>query len=278
MKPCRALLNLLITWTGCAAALAQAPSPAPAPAPAQDAQELAKQLSNPIASLVSVPFQLNWDFGVGPAEDMRFLMNFQPVMPFALNEDWNLIARVIVPIVSQPALTPGGAAASGIGDILFSSFFSPAKPGRTIWGVGPALQLPVSAEPTLGTEQWALGPTFVVLEQRGPWTYGMLANHLWSLAGESDRPDVNQTFLQPFVAFGAKHAVTYTLQSEITANWEASGGDVWTVPINVLVSKVAKLGRKPISVGAGAGYYAHAPDGGPEWKFRSVVTLLLPTK
>lgn len=142
-------------------------------APPPDPSALAKQLSNPVASLISVPFQFNWDGGVGSDEDTRFLLNFQPVMPFPVGENWNLIARVIVPILSQPALVPGGQATFGMSDILFSAFFSPAKPGVAIWGVGPALQLPVSTDPFLGTEKWAAGPTFVVLKQAGPWTVGI---------------------------------------------------------------------------------------------------------
>jgi hypothetical protein len=132
---------------------------APVPAASHGAAELAKQLSNPIASLVSVPFQANWEFGIGPESDTRFLVNFQPVMPFAWNERWNLIARMIVPIVSQPALVPGGQPTSGFGDIVFSLFFSPARPGAAIWGVGPVFLMPTTSDPFLGTEKWGAGPT-----------------------------------------------------------------------------------------------------------------------
>jgi hypothetical protein len=255
----------------------QTPPAAAAPQGGEDAAGLAKQLANPVASLVSVPFQENWDYAVGPEDDTRFLLNFQPVMPFSINKDWNLIARVIVPILAQPALTPGGEAAFGLSDILFSAFFSPAQPRGAIWGVGPAMQLPVSSEPTLGTEKWAIGPTAVILKQSGEWTVGGLANHLWSYAGADDRSDVNQTFLQPFAAYTTKTAVTYTISSESTANWEAPSGEEWTIPINFLFSKVVRLGRRPMSVGIGAGYYVETPfDAGPEWKLRTILTLLFP--
>ena len=267
-------------------ASAQAPEGKEEPAQAQPADAsasaqaaaLAKQLSNPVASLVSVPFQMNWDGGIGPDEDTRFIMNFQPVMPFRMSEKLNLIARVIVPYVGQAASGPGGAAPSGISDILFSAFFSPAQPRGAIWGVGPVFQLPTTSDPALGTEKWGFGPTFLILKQSGPWTYGMLANQVWSFAGDEDRTDVNQTYLQPFLSYGTKSAVTFGVNSESAANWEASDGEEWTVPINFTISKVAKIGKKPISLGTGVGVYADQPTGGPEWKFRTVVTLLFPAK
>jgi hypothetical protein len=240
------------------------------------AEDLAKQLSNPVASLVSLPFQMNWEQGVGPGEDTRTVLNIQPVMPFTLSPGMNLIARVIAPLVSQPPLSPGSAATFGLSDLLVSGFFSPSKPSALIWGVGPALSLPSTSDPTLGSGKWSAGPTFVVLRQDGPWTIGALANHLWSWAGDSDRGDVNQTFLQPFLALGAGHGVTLTLNTEATANWEAPDGEEWSVPINLVVSKVVRLGQRPLSVGAGGGYYVEGPEAGPEWKARAVFTLLFP--
>jgi hypothetical protein len=246
--------------------------------PKQDAADLAKQLSNPVASLVSVPFQTNWDFGVGPGpeNDTRFLLNFQPVMPFALNKDWNLIARVIVPYLSQPPLSTGGSSASGIGDLLVSGFISPAQPKKFIWGIGPALSLPVAAEPTLGSGQWAGGPTGLILKQSGHWTYGALASQVWSYAGDGSRPGVSQLYLQPFGSYTTAKATTFNLSSETTANWNASSGNTWTVPIIVQVSQLLRLGRRPISVGLAYGNYVESPDGGPNWKLRASLTLLFP--
>jgi len=241
-----------------------------------DAAALAKQLSNPVASLVSVPFQSNWDFGVGPEEKERYLLNFQPVMPFSLNEDWNLIARVIVPLVSQPPLVPGGEARFGVSDIVTSFFLSPAKPGAFIWGVGPALLLPTTSDPFLGTGRWGAGPTAVILKQSGPLTYGALVNHLWSYGGDSSRANVNQTLLQPFLSYGTKSGYTFTVNTEATANWEAASGEQWTVPINLSLSKVARLGKRPISFAVGPGFYVEKAEGGPQWKLRAAVTLLFP--
>ena len=242
----------------------------------EEAEELAKKLSNPISNLVSVPFQFNWEQNVGPDDATRFILNVQPVMPFALNKDWNLISRVIVPFVSQPALTEGGEPAFGVSDILASFFFSPSKPGFT-WGVGPAINLPSTSMPTLGTEKWSAGPTVVVLNQHDKLTYGVLWNQIWSFSGNSARADVDQMFLQPFFSYQATRTVTLTVQSETTANWEVDENR-WTVPINMLVSKLSSFGAFPASYQFGFGAFAAHPDIGPSWKIRGAIVILLPKR
>lgn len=257
---------------------ASAETQSPDSSHASEAQRVAKQLSNPVADLASIPFQYNWENGVGDNDDLRFVLNVQPVVPFSIGRNWILIGRFIMPFVSQPAgLVPGSRATSGTSDIVMSAFFSPKKPGL-VWGVGPVLGLPTSTDPLLGAGKWSMGPTGVAVSQRGHWTRGCLVNHLWSIAdtGALERNDVSQTLLQPFVCYGTNGAVTISLGTESTYNWKAESGQRWTVPINLAVSKVTRLGPYPFSVQAGVGRYVESPDAGPDWKLRTTFTLILP--
>lgn len=260
------------------ASRAAAPSAADDTGPAAgDAEALAKKLSNPIASLISIPFQFNYDGGYGPEGDgRRGFVNIQPVIPFSLSADWNLISRTIAPLVYQDDLFPGAGHQSGLGDIVQSFFFSPAQPGPSgiIWGVGPVFLLPTATDEMLGGDKWGAGPTGVILKQHGPWTVGMLANHIWSFAGQGDRQDVNATFLQPFVSYTTKDAWTFSLNTETTYDWTANE---WSVPINFNISKLLRFGKLPVQIGGGVRYWAASPDQGPEgWGLRMTITFLLP--
>ena len=170
-------------------------------------EELAKKTQNPIASLVSVPLQSNWDFGIGPADATKYTLNIQPVIPVSINKEWNLILRTIVPVIYMESPVPGGDTKSGLGDVTQSFFFSPVKPvDGWIVGAGPVFLYPTGAD-AFSSKKWGAGPTAVALKQESGWTYGLLANHIWSFAGPSGNQDVNATFLQPFLVFTTK---TYT--------------------------------------------------------------------
>jgi hypothetical protein len=240
----------------------------------QDQQaELAKKLANPIASLISVPIQNNWDFGIGPDNVMQYSVNIQPVIPFSISKDWNLITRTIVPVIHAESPVEGGNDRTGLGDILQSFFFSPKEPtsGGWIWGVGPVLLYP-SGTDGLSADKWGAGPTAVVLKQRNGWTYGLLANHVWSYAG-SGASSISATFLQPFLSYTTKTYTTFGLNTESTYDWH---GDQWTVPVNLMAAQMLKVGGMPLQLQLGGRMYAEKPDGGPDWGIRFAVTFLFP--
>jgi hypothetical protein len=239
------------------------------------AAALAKATLNPIASLISLPLQNNFDWGGGPNDDgFQYKLNVQPVIPISLGENWNVISRTIVPYVYQENVI-GTSSQSGLADTVQSLFFSPVKPakGGWIWGAGPVFQIPTATDDLLGEEKWGAGPTAVVLKQEGHLTYGALVNQIWSFAGESGREDVNRTFLQPFVSYTTKTFTSFGLNTESSYDWER---EQWTVPVNLSVQQLLKIGKQPISLQLGARYYAEGPSGAPEWGLRAQLTFLFP--
>jgi hypothetical protein len=249
------------------------------PAAADDSVELATQLANPLAKLISIPFQGNYNSGYGPrADGEQVLVNVQPVIPFSINDDWNLISRTIVPIISQDDMFPGAGSQFGLGNTTQSLFLSPAKTVNGItWGVGPVLYIPTATDDLLGPDTFGAGPTAVALWQGNGWTVGILANQIWSVTGDEE-DQVNASYLQPFLSYTTKDAWTFTLNTESTYNWE---DDEWSVPLNLVVSKLVRIGGKlPVSFFAGGRYWLDTPEEqGPEgWGARFGFTVLLPKK
>ncbi|WP_081420441.1 hypothetical protein [Pseudoxanthomonas sp. Root630] len=246
--------------------------PSSAAAQESDADALAKQLSNPVAALISVPVQYNYDETWGE-KGYRHQVNVQPVVPISISEHWNMISRTILPIVYQEDIVAGTDQA-GVGDITQSLFFSPKASTKSgvVWGVGPAFLIPVGTD-DLGADTWGLGPTAVVLKQDGTLTYGALINHITDVAGGSRRTNINSTFFQPFVAKGLGQGRTLSFNIESSYDWE---NEQWTVPVNVGYSKVSKLGNQMISYQGGVRAYLDKPRGGPDWGIRFAVTLLFP--
>jgi hypothetical protein len=246
-------------------------------AQAADDANLAQELTNPIADLITIPIQMNFDNEIGRNDEgNKITTNIQPVIPVNLNDDWNLITRTIFPIISQDNIYPGAGSQFGLGDLTEQLFFSPKKPtaGGIIWGVGAVAILPTATDSKLGTEKWSLGPAGIVITMRGPWTLGALGNHAWSIAGKNDRQDISNTFMQPFAAYTWPSAWTASFQSETNYNWET---EKWSVPVNVVVSKLVKFGKLPVSLLGSVGYWLESPETGPEGiRYRLQANIVLP--
>jgi len=247
------------------------------PASTHSAQDIAKKLANPVAAMYSLPMQFNYTRGYGANDDGdQSLLNIQPVLPFTLNDDWNLISRTILPVIRRDDIPEGHGVQGGIGDVVQSLFFSPSTVGENgwIWGAGPVFLLPTGSN-DLSAKKWGAGPTGVALRQEGPWTYGGLANHIWSIGGSDKVVDnISQTFIQPFLSYSTKEGLTYTVLTESIYDWE---NEHWTVPIILVANQLGKIGGQIVSYGGGITYTAEAPDGAQEdFGFRVVFTMLWP--
>lgn len=239
--------------------------------------ELAKATQNPVGDLISVPFQNNTNFDVGPQGKTQNILNIQPVWPISISKDWNLITRTILPITSQPEFIPGDARTTGLGDTLFTAFLSPKDSGKLIWGAGPALLLPTATDDALGADRWGLGPSAVFLTMKGPWVLGSLFSNVWSVGG-SGEADVNLFTWQYFINYNLPNAVYLTSAPVINANWEADSGNRWTVPFGGGVGEIFRVGRQPMNAQVSAYYNAEKPQFGANWQLRLQLQLLFPKR
>ena len=270
----RAIAAIVAVTLWCGVAAGQEPAK---PAGRDETQELAKQAQNPIANLISVPFQNNTDFNFGPRERTLNVLNFQPVIPFKLSERWNLITRTIVPIIHLPSLEKGDSSDNGIGDVNPTFFFATSLAKDVLVGLGQTFTLPTATSDDLGTEKWSAGPAGVVVWTPGKWVVGALVNNQWSFAGANDREDVNQMLIQPFVNYNIADG-WYLVSSPIaTANWEADRSkDIWTVPVGGGVGRLFRLGKLPINASLQAFDYVEKPEFGADWELRAQVQFLFP--
>ena len=241
-------------------------------------EELAKLSQNPVANLISVPFQNNTNFNYGPLDETQNILNIEPVIPVTLNKDWNLITRTIFPLLWQPGLVPGQDTTFGLGDMQFSAFLSPSDPHGLIWGAGVIAQLPTHTDSNLGNANWGLGPTAVVLrlEKDNPWVYGMLINNVWSLDTSSTAPKYNNFFFQPFVNYNLPGGTYINSVPIITANWEADSGNQWTVPVGAGIGHIFHVGKLPLNAQVGGYYNVIRPDNGPTFQLRVQVQFMFP--
>jgi len=281
------LRKLMIVALLCTAIAAQAAESQPSNTQQTSDEELVKQTQNPVADLISVPFQNNFNFAAGPKHNHQiYLLNIQPVIPINLTDNWNVIARIITPVVNLPSLAPGIGSATGLGDINPTFFLSPAKSGELIWGLGPTFTLPTASDKLLGNGKFSLGPAAVALMMKEQWVFGALMNYQWSVAGWGDG-HVSQTLIQPFVNYNLPDHWYLTSAPIVTANWVAKGSDVWTVPLGGGIGKLFKLGQilpleghaiaqLPINTQIQAFGNVARPEDGAKWQLRFQIQFLFP--
>jgi len=245
---------------------------------ARASEDLAKQSQNPVSSLISVPFENNLNFNAGPEDKTDYILNIKPVIPMSFSKNWNLINRVIAPVMSQGERSPALGRIFGLGDITYQGFFSPAKPGKIVWGVGPQLGMPTGMD-RLTSNQWTLGPAVVVLAMPGHWVVGTLVSNFWSIGdGYDDAPDVNVFSAQYFINYNMKGGWYLTSTPIITANWEADDDNTWTVPFGGGVGRVFKMGKQHINAKLAGYYNVEKPDNASDWTLQAQITLMFPKK
>ena len=268
------------------------------PAAAQQessAEELAKKTQNPVADLISVPLQNNFNFGAGFHHNkMTYVLNVQPVIPISINDelefdhaDDHADHQPTLACFPQPAGQCTAPLAPDLGDINPTVFLSPAKPGELIWGIGPTMTLPTATDRDLGSGKWSMGPAAVALAIQGHWVFGALMNNQWSVGGWGDKA-VNAMLLQWFVNYNLPDGWYLTTAPIVTADWKADkAGDVWTAPLGGGVGKLFRLGqilpleghpiaKLPINTQLAAYGNVAKPEFGPAWQLRFQIQFLFP--
>ena len=248
------------------------------PALAQQNQSLAQQAKNPFANLVNLQFYSDATLGVGPNKETQDVLTIQPLIPFNVGPDWTLITRTVLPLIAQPGLAPGEGWNRGLGDTQLSTFLSPTRTGALVWAVGPVFQIPTAANDALGQGKWGAGPAVGVQWSGAQWTFGALINNIWSFAGDTNRPSVNQMQLEPEInyTFTSNPNRYLSFSPTLTANWEASGNERWTVPVSLGIGQLVKIGRQSVNFQATAYYNVVAPPGSGNWTLELLVQFLYP--
>ena len=239
-------------------------------------QDLAKLVQNPLASAIMLPFANETNFPQGPYGEAGNILQIQPVLPFSLNKDWNVVTRTTIPVMSQVRLSPSDPSEFGIGDLVPIIALTPANPGDLIWGVGPTFSLPTATSRNLGTRQWAAGPAAIMLVQPDPWAFGLLLTQHWSLAAAGAAAPMNRTAAQIFIVYNLDDGWFLNYSPIFTADWSARSRDRWTVPVGGKVGRVFELGGQAMSASAGIYYNVVHPGDGPEWQARVGLTLIFP--
>jgi len=273
MKITKKIIAVAIAFTSVSTLVAQETSTEAVPEMDAAAKEaVLRAAQNPIASWYVLPFQNNTQFGIGSENRTQNITNIQPVIPVGLSESVNLIVRTIIPLISQPI----GKTESqfGLGDIALSLFLTPRKPGKLIWGVGPAVGLATATDASLGSEKWSAGPAIIALIQPKGWTIGLTVQNTWSFAGKEERADINAFFCNAFIVKNLAKGWYVNSAPIITANWDAVEGEKWLVPIGAGVGKVFKLGKMPVNAQVGYYNYIVAPTNGPEWQLRAQLNFM----
>lgn len=242
----------------------------------EDVTELAKKAQNPVAKMISLPFNSNWNMNLGPQDRTQYILDIKPVIPFSIDECWNLITRTIIPVVSQPNLVTNHGSVNGVGDINPTFFLSPNTDSVIRWGIGPSIILPTATNDQLGQGQYSAGPSFVILATPGPWVIGVLTTNVWSVTGESGRAPVNQFSLQYFINYNFKAGWYVTSSPIITADWYATSRNRWTVPFGLGLGRIIRVGKQPINISLQAYDNVKSPTIGPDWQAQFNISFLFP--